>query len=249
MIIEDRQMPSVRNRGISNSVLADIGERIIKGALPSGEAIGNESALMREHGVSRTALREAIRTLAGKGLLEARPRTGTRVLPQERWNLLDPDVLGWIFAEPFSPTLMRDLHEVRSIIEPAAAALAASRAKEDELSLMRDCCDRMDTAGDDVGAFTRADLEFHTTLLGATQNQFIRTFASGIQASLLAFFRATGQDPQAFASGRPRHRRLLEALQRRDPEAARAAALDVLNGASEIIEKLQPRSRKRTEKR
>jgi DNA-binding FadR family transcriptional regulator len=233
-----------RAGGVSHLLLAEIGERIVKGELPPGVTIGNETSLMQAHGVSRTALREAIRTLAGKGLVEARPRTGTRVLPRERWNLLDSDVLRWLFAEPFSPELMWDLHEVRAIIEPAAAALASVRATDSELRDLSEACDRMDRASD-MDAFTRADLDFHTTILTATHNQFVRTFASGIQASLLAFFQATSRDPNAFATGRPRHRRLLRALQARDPDGARAASVDVLHGASLVIQELQARGRKR----
>jgi len=239
MFEEGRLVWSGRARGVSDTVRAEIGGRIIKGELATGLPIGNEAHLMREHGVSRTALREAIKTLVGKGLLEVRPRTGTRVLPPERWNFLDPDVLGWLFADPLSPALMRHLHEMRTIIEPAAAALAATRIGEVDLARLRACCDRMDAAGEDVRAFADADLEFHTILLGATENPFIRTFASGMQAFLLAFFRATGKDPDAFSIGRPRHRRLLVALERRDSQGAHAAACDILLGASEVIKHLE----------
>lgn len=222
-----------------HAVLTDLGKRILSGELAVGRFVGNEATLMREHAVSRTAVREAVKTLAGKGLLETRPKTGTRVLPTDRWNMLDADVLGWMLAGTPSIGLMRQLHEIRCIIEPAAAALAAERATPAELAILRSCCDRMDSAGDDIRAFTEADLEFHTTVLAATRNPFVLTFASGIRASLLAFFRATGQDPDAFESGRPRHRRLLNALERRNPKAAHSACQVVLDGAREVIEKLE----------
>jgi DNA-binding FadR family transcriptional regulator len=225
------------------TLLTDLGRRILSGDLAAGRFVGNEAFLMREHAVSRTAVREAVKTLAGKGLLETRPKTGTRVLPPERWNMLDPDVLGWLMADVPSATLMRQLHEIRCVIEPAAAAMAAERATKAELALLRKCCDRMEAAGDDVRAFTEADLEFHTTILAATRNPFVVTFAAGIRAALLAFFRATGQDPDAFESGRPRHRRLLNALERRSAKAARLASEVVLEGAREVIEKLEKSGR------
>lgn len=222
-----------------HAVLTDLGQRILSGELAAGSIVGNEAALMREHAASRTAIREAVKTLAGKGLLETRPKTGTRVLPADHWNMLDPDVLAWLLAAAPSTALMRQLHEIRCIIEPAAAALAAERASAAEIARLRQCCDRMDAAGADVRAFTEADLEFHTAVLTATRNPFVITFASGIRASLLAFFRATGQDPDAFESGRPRHRRLMRALERRNPKEARAASLVVLEGARQVIEKLE----------
>jgi DNA-binding FadR family transcriptional regulator len=228
-----------RGQGVMHAVLTDLGKRILSGELASGTIVGNEAALMAEHAVSRTAIREAVKTLAGKGLLETRPKTGTRVLPSERWNMLDRDVLAWLLAAAPSIELMRQLHEIRCVIEPEAAALAAERASAAELARLRKCCDRMDAAGDDVRAFTEADLEFHTAVLTATRNPFIITFASGIRASLLAFFRVTGQDPDAFESGRPRHRRLMRALERRNPKKARAASRVVLEGARQVIEHLE----------
>jgi len=237
-----------RRQGIANLVLAEIGERIVRGEPGAGEVLANEWSLMREHGVSRTAVREAVKTLAGKGLLETRPRTGTRVLPRERWNLLDPDVLEWLFAGPQSAASMRHLHEVRCIIEPAAAALAAERATREEIARLGACCAIMDAAGDDVGAFSRADLEFHTVLLRATRNPFVINFATAIEASLLAFFRTTGTDPAAFDSGRPRHRGLYIAISQRDPDAAREAALNVLAGAREVIGRLAKRRQPATKR-
>ena len=147
--------------------MADLAGRIIRGEWSPGDSIGNEAALMDGQGVSRTTVREAVKILASKGLLEVRPRTGTRVLPPERWNVLDPDMLDWMFAGPLTTALMRHLHELRTIIEPAAAALAAERATDAERARICACVDRMDEAGEDTPAFVAADVEFHTTILEA----------------------------------------------------------------------------------
>ena len=219
--------------------MADLAGRIIRGEWSPGDSIGNEAALMDGQGVSRTTVREAVKILASKGLLEVRPRTGTRVLPPERWNVLDPDMLDWMFAGPLTTTLMRHLHELRTIIEPAAAALAAQRATDAERARICACVDRMDEAGEDTPAFVAADVEFHTTILEASRNPFLITFASGIRALLHAFFRATARDPDAFASGRPRHRQLANAILARDPAAARAASDVVLEGAWLVISHLE----------
>lgn len=230
---------SAWKRGLAGSVVADLAGRIIRGEWAPGDSIGNEAALMNGQGVSRTTVREAVKILASKGLLEVRPRTGTRVLPPERWNVLDPDMLGWMFAGPLSIALMRHLHELRTIIEPAAAALAAERATDDERARILACAERMEQAGEDSPAFVAADVEFHTTILEASRNPFLITFTSGIRTLLHAFFRATARDPGAFASGRPRHRQLANAILARDSTAARAASDVVLEGAWLVISHLE----------
>jgi GntR family transcriptional regulator, galactonate operon transcriptional repressor len=234
------------SRGVSGALVADLGSRILRGYWNVGDVIGNEADLMHEHGVSRTTLREAIKILSGKGLLELRPRVGTKVSPHERWNFLDRDVLHWLFAGPLTTPLMRHLHEVRVIIEPGAAALAAERATDDELQRIGNCVDRMDKAGDDSLAFVAADLEFHTTILEAARNPFLTTFSGGIRTLLLAFFQATTRDPGAFESGRPRHRKLYNALAARNSKAARSAAEVVLEGAWIVISHLERVETKRS---
>jgi DNA-binding FadR family transcriptional regulator len=120
--------PSFRKPRVHAAVVRRLGHSILSGDLKPGEALPNEARLCADLSISRTALREAIRVLAAKGLIETEPRTGTRVRPRESWNLLDPDILGWRAAAAPDLDFGRSLLEARHIIEPAAAELAAKRA-------------------------------------------------------------------------------------------------------------------------
>src|SRR5881398_3488194 len=123
-------------RGLHGELVHEIGVRILRGELRPGDLLPTEEELQGELAVSRTVLREAIKVLAAKGLVEARPKIGTRVRPRDAWNLLDPDVLAWQQRGAGSPSLLRALTEVRRSIEPAAAELAASRADAGDLAAL-----------------------------------------------------------------------------------------------------------------
>ena len=125
-MIEKRLYPSVALHG---QVAHEIGRRIVSGAVAEGEFLPRESELAEQFGVSRQAVREALKVLAAKGLVTSRRRAGTFVVPRANWNLLDPDVIAWHPPEKFSPAFLRDIIELRRLIEPAAAAFAAERGE------------------------------------------------------------------------------------------------------------------------
>src|SRR5262249_42971176 len=134
-----RSSPSPRTfsrRSLHGQVAHDIGRRILGGLVKPGELLPSETELSQQLGVSRTALREAIKVLAGKGLIESRPKTGTRVRPRESWNFLDPDVLTWAFDGNAAEHYIDELYELRRVIEPAAAAFAAERASVADIARM-----------------------------------------------------------------------------------------------------------------
>ena len=112
---------------IHGTIAQDLGIEIVSGKRPAGELLDGEVAASGQLKVSRTAYREAIRILAAKGLVESRPKTGTRVSARKQWHLLDPDVLSWIFRNEPDDQILANLFELRRIIEPEAAALAAKR--------------------------------------------------------------------------------------------------------------------------
>src|ERR687885_155517 len=150
-------------RGLHGAVVHEIGVRIVRGELEPGDTLP-ENGLLDEPGVSRTVLREAIKVLAAKRLVESRPKTGTRVRPRRDWNLLDPDVLAWqIEAGPDADFLGQAL-ELRRMIEPAAARLAAERATDGQIAALRRAYKGMAAAGDALDAFMEPDLRFHTVL-------------------------------------------------------------------------------------
>jgi DNA-binding FadR family transcriptional regulator len=201
----------------------DIGVQIVSGALRTGQLLETELAASERHHVSRAAYREAVRILAAKGLVETRPKVGTRVTSRDTWHLLDPDVLAWMFQSEPTDHLVESLFELRMIVEPEAAALAAQRRTSDHLETMREALASMTehTLGTQDGR--AADQQFHATLLLAADNPFLRTLTSSIAAAvswttaLKQRVRPLVRDPI------PDHAAVFEAIAARDPDAARAA--------------------------
>ena len=167
-----------RGLRIHQLVARQLGVAILSGEFAPGDPFPGEIEQSAALGVSRTAYREAIRILTAKGLLESRPKAGTRVLSRSRWNMLDPDILSWMFSRTPHERFVRDLFELRSIVEPAAAALAAERRKAAQLDVMRDALAQM--AASDFGqvAWQSADRTFHDALLRAADNEAIASLSS-----------------------------------------------------------------------
>jgi DNA-binding FadR family transcriptional regulator len=163
---EDIKLPLASgSRRIHGSVARDLGIAILAGRYAPGDVLPGEIEFSEQLKVSRTAYREAIRILSAKGLVESRPRTGTRVTQRSRWNLLDPDILAWAFEAEPSETFIRDLFELRMIVEPAAAALAAERRSALDISRMGHALEEMGRYGLATEIGRAADQAFHNTIL------------------------------------------------------------------------------------
>src|SRR5215470_9566359 len=132
-----------RGQNLTYSIAHNLGVAVVTGVYSTDNPIPIESELCRQYNASRTVVREAVKMLTAKGLLGARPRLGTRVEPESNWNLLDPDVLGWLLERKFSPALLIEFTEIRLAIEPAAAALAARRAGATEKAAIQTGIERM----------------------------------------------------------------------------------------------------------
>jgi DNA-binding FadR family transcriptional regulator len=147
-----------------------LGTDIVSGVYPPGTVLSSEVEFAEALDVSRGALREAMQVLAAKGLVESRPKAGTKVLPRTRWNLLDPDVLAWAFSGEPDPVLVRGIFELRAVVEPAAARFAAQRRDREDLRAMKDALATMrrHTLATDAGK--AADRDFHDAILRATRN-------------------------------------------------------------------------------
>src|SRR5438093_11453299 len=154
-------------RGLHGAVVHDIGVRILRGELQPGDLLPVDDDLIGESVVSRTVLREAIKVLAAKRLVQSRPKTGTRVRPRRDWNLLDPDVLAWQLEAGLDRRFLDAALELRQLIEPQAARLAAGRATEAQLAALAQAHDEMERAGEDIELFMEPDLRFHGLLLEA----------------------------------------------------------------------------------
>lgn len=171
-------------RRLHGAVARKIGSEILAGDYAAGTTLPTEATATVALGVSRAAYREAIQVLIAKGLVESRPKAGTRVLPRERWNLLDPDVLAWAFAREPDEQLVEHLFELREIIEPAAAALAAERRSTNELQKMKSGLALMRRHSLATEEGRRGDRQFHSALLHATKNQALIALSSGIEAAV-----------------------------------------------------------------
>ena len=160
-------------RGLHGEVVHTIGLQIVGGSIQPGDQLPPEDELTSDLAVSRTVLREAVRVLAAKGLVEARPKIGTRVRARAEWNILDPDVLSWRAEASNDRKLYEETTEVRLAIEPVAARLAASRASADETAGIAEAYEAMAEGVDDQVAYLAADLQFHDRILSACHNELL----------------------------------------------------------------------------
>lgn len=184
-------MASTR-RGLHGQVVDELGSRIVGGHLAPGETV-NLDGLEREFGISRTVVREAVKVLETKGLLEARPKRGTVVRPRAEWNLLDPEVVAWCFERGPDPRFLAALNEIRQVIEPAAARLAAERATAGDVASMRAALAALRADRGDIEASTEDDVTLHRAILAAAGNEILIRIGSLIEAGL------RGRDRLAFA--------------------------------------------------
>ena len=222
-------MPGNRPR---HAITAEaLGRRIVGGALLPGTVLPNAEVLAREYRVSRPALREAIKLLAGKGLLEMAPRRGTVVRPRLAWNRLDVEVIHWETRESPSPKLFCDLFELRRMIEPEAAALAAARASTDGVKAIGKALQLMVDSEHGSPASILADLAFHRAILIHSGNEFLATFSSAIEAYLTATFSAQRRVDGQRDSMLRDHAAVYNAIRDGKPEEARAAAIAMLEPA------------------
>jgi DNA-binding FadR family transcriptional regulator len=209
---------------LHGTIARDLGVRIVSGRIPPGSMLDGEIEASERLKVSRTAYREAVRILAAKGMVESRPKFGTRISEAWRWHLLDPDVISWIFsADQPDERLLEALFELRTIIEPGAAALAAARRTEAQLQALRRALDRMAEKSLAGAAGQEADREFHSLLLEASGNAFLASFTSGVAAGVAWTTIYKQRKSPLTRDPIPDHKKVYEAVAKRDPKAARAA--------------------------
>lgn len=218
-----------------------IGTQIANGAIGEGVLLPTEQEAVKKYEVSRATYREAIRALVSKGLVSSRPKTGTKVNPRRMWAILDPEVIRWMFSTEPTAETVRSLFELRKVIEPAAAAMAAERRTAEQLLAIGRAFDRMAEHGYRSVAGQLADGEFHTAVLQATGNDFL----IGLEQSIATAVRLT-TELKAAASDNPRdpvplHLEVYRAIADRDPARAEEAVLTLLRIAREDAEVLLQR--------
>jgi DNA-binding FadR family transcriptional regulator len=243
-----RALPASSNSypdaGLHGRIVHAIGRRIVGGEIRPGERLPTPAG----ERVSRGVVREAVKVLAAKGLVVSRPRTGTRVRPPESWNLLDPDVLAWRQEGLPRGAFLGKLTDVRLIIEPGAAELAArraGRAQVESLRLaLRDMRNALDLSPPDHDAYNDADIRFHQTIVQACDNDVLEQIGAIVNTTLLVAFNAAIRVPGLARASLPRHQAILDAIRRRQPNRARDAMRRLVQNTGRSIEKLPRRQRR-----
>jgi len=220
-------------KNLTFGLLDRLGKQIVTGEF-HGHPFPTEAELSASNGVSRSVTREAVKMLAAKGLLTARPRQGITIRPEADWNLFDPDVLNWLLQRKFSIELLAQFNQLRAAIEPAAAALAATAGDGAALALIEAGFARMEAADRAQDDGLDADIAFHLAILHASGNPFFNQFRELVSTALRTSIRFTnhivGRSADLAA-----HARVRDAIVRRDPHAARAAMSAIIADVMDLI--------------
>jgi len=223
-------------RSLYGHVMHELGQRIVGGKVKPGDVLPREETLAESLQVSRTALREALKVLSAKGLIESRTGVGARVLEERYWNQLDADVLAWRCASMPTDDFVDKLVEMREIIEPAAAAAAARRRTAPQLVVIEEALNAMDAA-QTLEEWSKADLEFHDAVLHATGNELMQSLFSVIETSLGTFFTLSARNATNFKYSLPYHQKVFEAIKRKQPEVARKTMQTMIADSHENLQR------------
>jgi DNA-binding FadR family transcriptional regulator len=216
-----------------------LGEAIVAGHYAGGTAFPSEDALARNHGVSRSVVREAVKILSAKGLITSRPRVGITVRRAGDWNLLDPDVLEWISTSQLDRDFLIELLQMRRAVEPEAGRLAAIRGDKSAIALIGIAHDQMVAASKGVDDPLESDVAFHRAILNASGNRMMAQFGNLVSAALRASIRYTNQSGGRQVGSIEDHGRIYLAIRDGDAAGAYAATIDLLDDAFAIVESAQ----------
>ncbi|WP_250463582.1 FadR/GntR family transcriptional regulator [Microbulbifer litoralis] len=229
----DRQQSG---RNLTQQLVHVLGAAIANGRYRPGDGLPSEASLCDEHGISRSATREAIKMLTAKGLITSRPRQGIRVQPRARWNLFDPDVLGWILNASPSLEMLREFLQLRMAIEKEAAALAAADQDRQKVAAIGAALQQMKEAEEGLRDPVEADIAFHINILNATNNPFYVQLGSFIETALRVSIRFTNRIKGVETASYANHKKLFDAIDRGEILAARAASGAMQAEALALIE-------------
>jgi DNA-binding FadR family transcriptional regulator len=226
------------------NILDLLGQAILSGRYPVGASLPPEPLLCEELGVSRTVVREAIKSLVAKGLLSTGPKVGTRVMPDAHWNWFDPDVVAWQARCGLTPEFLKDLQELRRVVEPAAVRLAAERAKPEDIAHIEAAYAGMKQAVEEGGDYVTHDLRFHEGLLQASHNRMLVQMSKALNALLRTSFEISTRNQDSSKTSLPMHRAVLDAVIARNPAKAERAVMVLIEGARQDIEQVLASRRK-----
>ncbi len=223
-------------RNVHGRTVDFLGQSIVGGRYPVGSSLPPEPSLGDALGVSRTVVREAVKSLIAKGLLSTGPKVGTRVLAQQHWNWFDPEVVEWQSHAGLSREFLRDLQELRGIVEPAAVRLAAERATAADIAELEAAYAGMTASIEDGGDYVGSDLRFHQGLLGACHNRMLSQMGKALGALLRTGFEISTARADGPALSLPLHRAVLDAVIARSPRKAERAIVALIEAADDDID-------------
>jgi DNA-binding FadR family transcriptional regulator len=233
-MIPPRLITTARSRSAHDLVVDGIGRGIVEGRYPVGRTLPGDADLMERFSVSRTTLREGMKTLAAKGMIAPKTRVGTQVLGEQNWNLFDAEILTWRLQRGVDRSFLESLFEIRQALEPLGAAAAALYRTDDLLERIRLAWEAMRRDDHTRDSFTRADLAFHRAILDASANPFLQSMGTVIEAALAVSFALSApiDDHKRFQLSGRQHRAVLDAIARGDPKgASRAMSACIVQGA------------------
>ena len=224
-------------QGKDRSLVSTVMDGLVSGIVEEkyGAILPPQDVLSKEFDVSRTVMREALSMLLARDMLDVRPKVGTRIRPMRDWRMIDEDVVNWRFRAKPDPQFMRDVIEFRMVIEPRAAAQAASRASVSEVAVIREAFEVFKTLAPGDAGYRGAEEMLHTRIVHASGNQFFQQMAAIIRGALSATHPMLSEKPGAWEISVRTHERLVEAIERRDPKEAEAAAVAVIEFAADEI--------------
>jgi GntR family galactonate operon transcriptional repressor len=235
MLFYDLKQSTGMPHSLATQIAQELGRRIVAQSYMAGDLIEDETALSAKYSVSRSVIRDAVKILVGKGLLEVRRGIGTRVRARRSWGLLDDDVLAWHQSSTVSPEFLEQLFEVRVIIEPKAAAWAATRGTDEDLAAIMAAQEQMETVQGSIDDFVLADAVFHRCVLRASKNEILCSMEGVIFSALLNSIRVTNADPEYNIDSLPFHCDVANAIVARDAVAAEKAMTILLSDTQDRL--------------
>lgn len=252
--VSNREGPKRRKKTTSSvrlrqdQIVDALGEEIVRGVYPPGANLPHEAELMLRFGVSRSVLREVLKTLAAKGLVVSKTKVGRKVRPRSDWNFFDADLLAWTVKSGLDNEFREHLSDMRRAVEPYAARLAAQRRTADDLARLRACIVAMSNPQHSRKSFAEADLALHVALCEASGNPMMRSMAAVIEAALLAAFSESSpmESPEDHVQSVTAHAAIVDAIADHNEEAAAAAMLEVIEAGMRRTagKRARPRLRK-----
>jgi DNA-binding FadR family transcriptional regulator len=221
-----------RPKKLHAQVVERLGQLIVGGHYAEGEKLPVEAELGAAYGVSHSVMREVIKILMAKGLVQSRPRVGTVVQSREGWNMLDGDVLNWTINALPEPEFLDMLFDARMAIEPGAAQLAAANGTDEDIEAICRAYRDMEAA-DTPAALLEPDVRFHLAIGDASHNAFVRHIVRALHTALAVSISLTSRHPNTHALSQPRHKAIMQALVKRDGNAAAKATVKLLEESRE----------------